>query len=77
MLKLNQELGVVFDLVEIVFLAAGVLFAAEGRRVLQKDAAVFTVEIWHFNSIIIYFIIISKIYKELNEALTTSARVLT
>ena len=43
-----EKLLKVLDLVVEVFFAACVLVATERRRVLQVDAAVLTIEVWHF-----------------------------
>ena len=47
LLELDEELRVVLDLVVDVLLAATMLFAAEGGRVLQVDSAILTIEVRH------------------------------
>jgi hypothetical protein len=48
LLEFDEELGVVLYLVVNVLFTAGVLLAAERRRVLEVDSAVLTVKVWHY-----------------------------
>jgi len=47
LLELNEELREVFDFVVYVLFSFVVLFASEGRGMLQVDATILAVEVGH------------------------------